>query len=78
VVSRLILPAGTLKPRHAFTLKDVPAAAFIEAFAERLKDGGKVTVPEWAEYAKTSCEPGCARKASASVPSGATATPPLA
>lgn len=48
--------AGTLKPRGSYTLKDVPASAFIEAMSEHLKRKGTVTVPEWAEYAKTSCE----------------------
>jgi small subunit ribosomal protein S19e len=33
----------------------VPAAAFIKEFAEHLKRTGKVSIPEWAEYAKTSC-----------------------
>ncbi len=51
--------AGTLKPRASYTLKDVPAAAFIEAMSEHLKRKGTVTVPEWAEYAKTSCERAC-------------------
>uniref|UniRef100_A0A7S1D9H6 40S ribosomal protein S19 n=1 Tax=Cyclophora tenuis TaxID=216820 RepID=A0A7S1D9H6_CYCTE len=46
---------GTLKPKATLTLKDVPAQAFIKAFAAHLKRTGKVSVPEWAEYAKTGC-----------------------
>lgn len=37
---------------HAFTVRDVPAAEFVKAFAEHLKKG-EFKVPEWAEYVKT-------------------------
>lgn len=51
----VVVVAGTLKPKSTFTLKDVPAAAFIKGFSEHLKRTGKVSIPEWAEYSKTSC-----------------------
>jgi len=40
---------------HGNTVKDVPAKAFIEAFAKHLKKGNKIKVPTWASYVKTSC-----------------------
>eukprot|EP01053_Blabericola_migrator_P011870 Blabericola_migrator_1__11869@NODE_722_length_6730_cov_58_989494_g520_i0_p5_GENE_NODE_722_length_6730_cov_58_989494_g520_i0NODE_722_length_6730_cov_58_989494_g520_i0_p5_ORF_typecomplete_len150_score24_61Ribosomal_S19e/PF01090_19/2e53_NODE_722_length_6730_cov_58_989494_g520_i016212070 len=36
-------------------VKDVPAAAFIAAYAKHLKESGQFEVPKWAEYAKTGC-----------------------
>ena len=37
------------------TVKDVPAAEFIEAFARHLKKGNKIRMPEWVTYYKTAC-----------------------
>mmetsp|Transcript_15368 Transcript_15368/g.22613 ORF Transcript_15368/g.22613 Transcript_15368/m.22613 type:complete len:157 (-) Transcript_15368:93-563(-) len=35
------------------TVRDVSAAAFIKAYAEHLKKGGKFELPKWSEYIKT-------------------------
>jgi small subunit ribosomal protein S19e len=35
------------------TVRDVSGHAFIAAYAEHLKKGGKIEVPKWAEYIKT-------------------------
>jgi len=40
---------------HGNTVKDVPARAFIAAFAKHLKKGNKIKVPDWGIYVKTSC-----------------------
>ncbi|KAJ1977935.1 Protein component of the small (40S) ribosomal subunit [Dimargaris verticillata] len=38
----------------AFSVKDVPAHAFINAYAAHLKQVGKLAVPEWTDIVKTS------------------------
>ena len=35
------------------TVRDVSGHAFIAAYAEHLKKGGKLEIPKWAEYIKT-------------------------
>merc|ERR1719443_690778 len=40
--------------QHSNTVKDIPAADFISAYAKFLKKGNKVKIPGWAKYAKTS------------------------
>ena len=37
-----------------FTVKDVPAADFIKAYADFLKKNSKLERPVWADYVKTS------------------------
>ena len=37
-----------------FTVKDVPAADFIKAYADFLKKNSKLERPAWADYVKTS------------------------
>eukprot|EP00056_Hartaetosiga_gracilis_P016177 m.4161 g.4161 ORF g.4161 m.4161 type:complete len:148 (+) comp3830_c0_seq1:64-507(+) len=37
------------------TVKDVPADKLIQAYAALLKKQGKITQPEWVDYAKTAC-----------------------
>jgi hypothetical protein len=37
-----------------FTVKDVPAADFIKAYADFLKKNSKLERPVWADYIKTS------------------------
>eukprot|EP01089_Gocevia_fonbrunei_P022313 TRINITY_DN898_c0_g2_i1.p1 TRINITY_DN898_c0_g2~~TRINITY_DN898_c0_g2_i1.p1 ORF type:complete len:152 (+),score=40.43 TRINITY_DN898_c0_g2_i1:106-561(+) len=37
------------------TVKDVPAQAFITAYALHLKRSGQITVPKWADIVKTGC-----------------------
>ena len=41
--------------KNGVTVKDVQADAFINAFSQYLKKGGKFEVPEWASYVKTGC-----------------------
>ncbi|KAH9255517.1 hypothetical protein BASA81_006334 [Batrachochytrium salamandrivorans] len=36
------------------TVKDVAAAAFVKAYAQHLKRQGKLEVPKWVDYVKTS------------------------
>jgi small subunit ribosomal protein S19e len=36
------------------TVKDVAAAAFVKAYAQHLKRQGKIEVPKWVDYVKTS------------------------
>merc|ERR1719389_897497 len=38
------------------TVKDVPAKEFIEVFANHLKKGNKIKMPDWAKYVKTGCQ----------------------
>eukprot|EP01017_Pseudomicrothorax_dubius_P001500 TRINITY_DN0_c5164_g1_i4.p2 TRINITY_DN0_c5164_g1~~TRINITY_DN0_c5164_g1_i4.p2 ORF type:complete len:163 (+),score=60.45 TRINITY_DN0_c5164_g1_i4:66-554(+) len=38
--------------KKSFTVKDIPAAEFIRAYAEYLKKSNKVKIPEWVEYIK--------------------------
>merc|ERR1719163_1044355 len=42
--------------RHVNTVKDVPAHEFIEVFAQHLKKGNKIKIPDWAQYVKTGCQ----------------------
>eukprot|EP00123_Amoebidium_parasiticum_P019261 comp24390_c0_seq1/m.46660 comp24390_c0_seq1/g.46660 ORF comp24390_c0_seq1/g.46660 comp24390_c0_seq1/m.46660 type:complete len:148 (-) comp24390_c0_seq1:88-531(-) len=35
------------------TVKDVKPAAFVQAYAEFLKQSGKIETPKWVDYAKT-------------------------
>merc|ERR1712110_1241654 len=37
-------------------VKDVPAHEFIEVFAQHLKKGNKIKMPDWAQYVKTGCQ----------------------
>ncbi|KAL7067879.1 putative 40S ribosomal protein S19 [Cryptosporidium serpentis] len=41
-------------PRVVKTAKDVPAGILIERFAQQLKKGGKMVIPEWVDHVKTS------------------------
>ena len=41
------------KMSQRLTVRDVSGAAFIKAYAEHLKKGGKLEIPKWAEYIKT-------------------------
>ena len=41
---------------HKLTVKDVPAHDFIKAFAEHLKKTEKIAIPDWYDWAKTSCK----------------------
>ncbi len=38
---------------RGITVKDVPADAFIAAYAKHLKRSGRVDVPKWADVVKT-------------------------
>jgi len=38
---------------RGITVKDVPAADFVVAYAKHLKRGGRVEVPKWADMVKT-------------------------
>jgi len=40
-------------PGRGITVKDVPADAFIAAYARHLKRSGRVEVPKWADIVKT-------------------------
>ena len=42
--------------RSKLTVKDVPADAFIKAFAEYLKKTEKIVIPKWFNFVKTSCK----------------------
>lgn len=42
-----------LQMSQRLTVRDVSAAAFIKAYAEHLKKGGKFELPKWSEYIKT-------------------------
>ena len=42
-----------LQDNFSFTVKDVPAGAFVKAYSEYLKKNDKVVVPAWIEFAKT-------------------------
>lgn len=42
------------KEQTFFTVKDLPAAEFITAFANYLKKNNLIERPAWADYAKTS------------------------
>ena len=42
------------KQQSFFTVKDLPAAEFIDAFAQYLKKNNLIERPKWAEFAKTS------------------------
>lgn len=46
--------ASLVAPYNARCVKDVPADAFITSFAQHLKAAGKLQVPSWTEYVKTS------------------------
>ncbi len=37
-----------------YTVKDIPAADFINAFAQYLKKNNLIERPKWADYVKTS------------------------
>jgi small subunit ribosomal protein S19e len=37
-------------------VKDVPAHEFIEVFAQHLKKGNKIKIPDWAQVVKTGCQ----------------------
>lgn len=39
--------------QKALTVKDVPAANFIAAYAEHLKRSNKLEIPSWVDYVKT-------------------------
>lgn len=39
--------------KHVTTVKDVPAAKFISAFAKHMKRQGKFEIPKWADVVKT-------------------------
>ncbi|KAH7648148.1 hypothetical protein RS030_162510 [Cryptosporidium xiaoi] len=43
----------TAAPRVIKTAKDVPAGILIEKFAQQLKKGGKLAIPEWVDHVKT-------------------------
>ena len=48
-----IVMIGTQEQKF-FTVKDVPAADFIKAYADFLKKNSKLERPAWADYVKTS------------------------
>lgn len=44
-----------LTPTPVYTVKDVAAQSFIQAYANHLKKRGKFQVPKWADLVKTGC-----------------------
>ena len=44
---------GSTPPRGT-TVKDVSAELFVKAYAQHLKRQGKIEIPKWADYVKTS------------------------
>lgn len=44
-----------LTPTPVYTVKDVVAQNFIQAYANHLKKRGKFQVPKWADLVKTGC-----------------------
>ena len=42
------------KEQNFFTVKDVPAASFIQSYADYLKKANKLKVPTWTEWTATS------------------------
>ena len=53
--TKMDIQLAILNSHHGTTVKDVPAADFIEAFAKHLKKGNKIKMPDWAVYYKTGC-----------------------
>lgn len=47
------MPFDTCRMSSCVTVRDVPAAAFVAAYAEVLKNNDKFIVPKWAEIVKT-------------------------
>lgn len=45
--------SGFLPKGGVSSLRDVPAADFIAAYAAHLKKGGKIELPEWVDVVKT-------------------------
>lgn len=45
---------GSPEPPRGFTVKDVSPDRFVRAYAEHLKKSGKVSLPAWVDYVKTS------------------------
>merc|ERR1712167_17526 len=53
--TKMEIQLAIINSHHGVTVKDVPAAEFIEAFARHLKKGNKIKMPEWVTYYKTAC-----------------------
>jgi len=46
--------SAAVHEKKGITVRDVPSAQFIQAFAEHLKKSGKIELPKYHDYAKTS------------------------
>ena len=54
--NEIYVAAGFIEKGGISSLRDVPAADFIAAYAAHLKKGGKIELPEWVDVVKTACE----------------------